>query len=148
MIKNLTAKAATSIAGEKNKVWEALITPSAIKEYMFGSDVETDWKKGSKISWKGEFKGKKYEDKGEILSIKPEQTLQYSHFSPLSGKPDKPENYHTVTINLSGNGNKTEVELSQDNNADEKSRDESAKNWGAMLEGLKKYVEKSSSATA
>lgn len=147
MNKNLTARAVTSIAATKNKVWEALITPSAIKEYMFGTDVETDWNKGGKISWKGEFKGKKYTDKGEILNIEPEQTLQYSHFSPLSGKPDQPENYHTVTINLIGSGNKTEVELSQDNNADEKSREESAKNWAAMLEGLKKYVEKSSSAS-
>ena len=147
MNKNLTAKATTSLSATKSKVWEALITPSAIKEYMFGTDVETDWKKGGKISWKGEFKGKKYEDKGEILNIEPEKTLQYSHFSPLSGKDDKPENYHTVTINLSGNGNKTEVELLQDNNADEKSREESAKNWGTMLEGLKKYVEKASSAT-
>ena len=148
MNKNLTAKASTSIAATTNKVWEALITPSAIKEYMFGTDVETDWKKGSEIKWKGEFKGKKYEDKGEILNIEPEKIFQYTHFSSLSGKPDQPENYHTVTINLSGDGNKTEVELSQDNNADEKSREESAKNWGAMLEGLKKYVEKSSSATA
>ena len=148
MNKNLTAKAATSIAATKNKVWEALVTPKAIKEYMFGTEVESDWKEGGEIKWKGEMKGKKYEDKGAILKIKAEKTLQYSHFSPLSGKPDQPENYHTVTINLSGNGNKTEVELSQDNNADAKSREESAKNWGTMLEGLKKYVEKSSSATA
>ena len=144
---NLTANATTSITAAKNKVWKALIAPSAIKEYMFGSDVETDWKKGSKIIWKGEFKDKKYEDKGEILNIEPEKTLQYSHFSPLSGQDDKPENYHTVTINLYGNSNKTEVELSQDKNADEKSREDSAKNWGTMLEGLKKYVEKASSAT-
>ncbi len=69
MNKNLTAKAAASIAATRDKVWEALITPNAIKEYMFGTDVETDWKKGSKIIWKGEFKGKKYDDKGEILNI-------------------------------------------------------------------------------
>jgi hypothetical protein len=62
----------------------------------------------------------------------------------LSGKPDKPGNYHTVTIDLAGSANKTEVSLSQDNNSDEKARSESEKNWGAMLEGLKKYVEKSS----
>ena len=140
---NLTAKATISIAAKKNKIWEALITPSAIKEYMFGTNVESDWSEGSKINWKGETKGKKYEDKGVILKIEPEKTLQYTHFSPMSGKPDKPENYHTVTINLSGTGDKTDVALSQDNNADEKSREESAKNWGAMLEGLKKYLEKS-----
>ena len=144
MSKNLVAKATTSIGVTKGKVWEALVTPDAIKQYMFGADVESDWTNGSEITWKGEMKGKKYEDKGVILKIEPEQTLQYSHFSPLSGKPDKPENYHTVTINLSGSSSKTEVSLSQDNNSDEEARKESEKNWGAMLEGLKKYVEKSS----
>ena len=140
---NLTAKATISIAAKKNKIWEALITPSAIKEYMFGTNVESDWSEGSKINWKGEMKGKQYEDKGVILKIESEKTLQYTHFRPMSGKPDKPENYHTVTINLFSTGDKTDVALSQDNNADEKSREESAKNWGTMLEGLKKYLEKS-----
>jgi uncharacterized protein YndB with AHSA1/START domain len=144
MSNDLIAKAATTIGAPKDKVWEALVTPDAIKQYMFGADVESDWRTGSEIKWKGEFKGKKYEDKGMILEIVPGQTLQYSHFSPLSGKPDKPENYHTVTIALSDNGRETQVSLSQDNNADEKSRNESEKNWETMLDGLKKYVEKSS----
>ena len=132
------------IGTAKSKVWDALVTPDAIKQYMFGADVKSDWSEGSKITWMGEMKGKKYEDKGVILKIDPRKTLQYSHFSPLSGKADKPENYHTVTINLSGSGNKTEVSLSQDNNPNEEARKESAKNWGAMLDGLKKYAEKSS----
>ena len=144
MSKNLVATATTSIGSATSKVWEALVTPGAIKQYMFGADVESEWSEGSEITWKGEMKGKKYEDKGVILKIEPKKTLQYSHFSPLSGKADKPENYHTVTISLSGSGNRTEVSLSQDNNSSEEARKESAKNWGAMLEGLKKYVEKSS----
>ena len=114
-----------------------------VLQYLFGAQVESDWSEGSEILWKGEMKGKKYEDKGVILKIDPRKTLQYSHFSPMSGKADKPENYHTITINLAGSDNRTEVSLSQDNNPDEEARKESAKNWGMMLEGLKKYVEKS-----
>ncbi len=79
--------------------------------------------------------------KGVILQFKPGRTLQYSHFSPLSGVPDIPENYHTVTVELSGNGNQTHVSLSQDKNASEEERAESEKNWGMMLAGLKKLVE-------
>ncbi len=45
-----------------------------------------------------------------------------------------------MTISLAGTDNNTEVALSQDNNVDEKTRKESEKNWGAMLEGLKQYV--------
>ena len=78
MSKNLVAQATTSIGASKSKVWEALVTPDAIKQYMFGADVESDWSKGSKITWKGEMKGKKYEDKGVILKIDPKKTLQYS----------------------------------------------------------------------
>jgi uncharacterized protein YndB with AHSA1/START domain len=141
MSKNLVAKVTTSIAATRREVWRALITPAAIKQYMFGADVESDWRVGSEIKWKGEVKGKRYEDKGVVLKFEPDQTLQYSHFSPLSGKPDEAENYHSVSIRLAGTGNETEVSLSQDNNFDEKTRQESEKNWGAMLEGLKKYVE-------
>jgi uncharacterized protein YndB with AHSA1/START domain len=144
MSNNLVAKATTSIKATKSQVWEALVTPNAIKEYMFGTDVESNWRKGSEITWKGEYKNRKYEDKGVILKIEPEQTLQYSHFSPLSGKPDSPENYHTVTIHLSGSGRETRVSLAQDNNADEHGLKESEQTWAAMLDGLKKYVEKSS----
>ena len=88
-----------------------------------------------------------YQDKGVILKIEPEQILQYSHFSPLSGKADKFENYHIITIHLFGSGNTTEVLLSQDNNADDKARRESAKNWRTMLAGLKRYVEKPSGSS-
>ncbi len=144
MSRNLVANATTSIGAAKSKVWQALVTPEAIKQYMFGADVESGWTKGSAITWKGEMKGTKYQDKGVILEIEPEKKLRYSHFSPLSGKPDKAENYHTVSISLSGSGKETEVSLSQDNNADEKSRQESEKNWRKMLEGLKQYVETAS----
>ena len=145
MNKNTVAKVTISIEATKGKVWEALVTPEAIKQYMFGTNVESDWSKGSKITWKGEMNGKKYADKGVILAIEPDQKLQYSHFSPLAGQPEKPENYHTVTFNLSDSGNKTEVSLTQDNNSDEKERKESEGNWGSMLDSLKKYVEKAAS---
>jgi uncharacterized protein YndB with AHSA1/START domain len=147
MPKDLIAKAAIAIQSTKDKVWEALVTPAAIKQYMFGADVESDWRAGSAITWKGEWKGKKYEDKGVILRIEPGQTLQYSHSSPMSGTPDRPENYHTVTIRLTGSVATTEVSLSQDNNADEKARQDSEKNWKGMLERLKDYLENSSSGS-
>ncbi len=140
---NFTANAAIAITASKNEVWAALITPSAIKQYMFGADVESTWHEGSDITWKGEFNGKRYEDKGVILKLEPEKMLRYSHFSPLSGKPDEPDNYHVVTIMLADGADRTEVSLTQDNNDDEESRLESEKNWNTMLEGLKAYVEKS-----
>lgn len=141
MNKNLISTSSININAPSEEVWNALVDPKAIKQYMFGTNVVSDWHEGSPIHWKGEWQGKPYEDKGVILKLKPGQTMQYSHFSPLSGVPDKPENYHTVTVELSSQGNQTHVTLTQDKNASEKERDESQKNWEMMLTGLKKFVE-------
>jgi len=142
MDRGLVAKASTVINTPVGKVWNALTNPTVIKQYMFGTTVVSDWREGSPIVWKGEWQGKKYEDKGVILQLKPQHLIQYSHFSPLSGKPDLPENYHTVTIELASDGSETTVSLSQDNNETEEERKHSEKNWQMMLEGLKKLLEK------
>lgn len=142
MEQGLIAKVSITINTPIAKIWEALTKPEIIKQYMFGTDVVSDWKVGSSIVWKGEWLGKAYEDKGKILKIEQERILQYSHFSPLMGKPDVPENYHTVTVELSGNGNKTTVSLSQDGNVTEEAREHSEKNWNMMLDGLRKLLEK------
>jgi uncharacterized protein YndB with AHSA1/START domain len=141
MDQDLIARALVTLDAPAAKVWDALVNPDAIKQYMFGTNVTTDWKEGSPITWKGDWQGKSYEDKGVLLKVKPEHTLQYTHFSPLAGLPDKPENYHTVTIELSENGEQTEVSLSQDNNPTEEAREHSEKNWQMMLAGLKKFLE-------
>jgi uncharacterized protein YndB with AHSA1/START domain len=142
MTQTLIAQASTVINRPATDVWRALVTPASVKEYMFGTNVQSEWKEGSPITWKGEWEGKAYEDKGVIKRIETNRTLAYTHFSPLAGLPDKPENYHNVTITLTPEGNGTRVSLSQDNNVNEKERDHSQKNWEMMLGGLKKFVEK------
>lgn len=141
MDRNLIARASVLINAGRTKVWEALINPEAIRQYMFGTTVLTDWKTGHPIFWQGEWEEKEYEDKGIVLQVNPERLLQFSHFSPLSGVPDKPENYHIVTIELTGDGNQTRVSLSQDNNSTDTEREHSEKNWEMMLSALKKFVE-------
>src|SRR5437899_9190216 len=139
--KGLVARASTTIDAPIAKVWDALVNPKTIKEYMFGTNVTSDFREGSPIVFKGEWEGKAYEDKGVILKLNPEKMLRYSHYSPLSGLPDKPENYHTVTIDLVPKGEQTLVALTQDNNPTEESKQDSEKNWGMMLAGLKKLLE-------
>jgi uncharacterized protein YndB with AHSA1/START domain len=141
MKKLFIAKASIIVNTSIDKVWDALTNPKVIKQYMFDTTVISDWKEESQIVWKGEWQGKKYEDKGKILKLDKEKLLQYSHFSPLSGKPDTPENYHTVTIELSSDGNQIVVALSQDNNETEEEREHSEKNWQMMLESLKYVLE-------
>ena len=139
--KSFIAEAQTTIDAPIDKVWDAFINPDTIKKYMFGTTVISDWKEGSKIAWKGEWDGKPYEDKGIILQFKPKTKLQYSHFSPLTGQPDIPENYHTVTIELTDKDKQTIVFLSQDNNTTKQAKEYSEQNWMMMLTGLKKLLE-------
>jgi len=141
MNQGLIASVSTTITAPSADVWQALVTPAAIKQYMFGTTVTSDWVVGSPISWKGEWQGRAYEDKGIILQVVPERVLEYSHFSPLAGVPDVPENYHLVTVELSPDGERTRVALSQDNNPTERARERSERNWGMMLAALKQFLE-------
>jgi uncharacterized protein YndB with AHSA1/START domain len=142
MSANLIAKATITIQAAPEAVWDALTNPDKIKQYMFGADVTSDWKVGSPIVWKGEFQGKKYEDKGVIEEFTPNRKLAYSHFSPLSGKPDKPESYHKVTITIDTKGEASDVTLTQDKNDTESEREKSQGNWASMLKGLEKTIER------
>jgi len=77
----------------------------------------------------------------EVLEIDPGHRLQYSHFSPLTGDADVPENYHTVTIDLAKEEGAVRLTLLQDNNPTEKARQHSEENWKKMLSGMKKVLE-------
>jgi uncharacterized protein YndB with AHSA1/START domain len=135
------ASATIEIDASRGEVWAALTDPEQIQKYMFGSQVVTDWQPGSPIVWKGEYEGKRYEDKGEIVEIEPERRLKMTHFSPLSGQEDIPANYHTVLYELENQGQKTRVSLRQDNNSSEEAAEHSKANWEKMLASLKEVVE-------
>ena len=139
---NLIATAEVNIEASVSKVWDALVNPEIIKQYMFGATVTSNWTEGSTITWKGEWEGKPYEDKGRILRFVPESKLHYTHYSPLTGLADIPENYHTVTIDLFEIENKTAVFLTQDHNSTVDDRLHSEKNWSMMLTSLKELLEK------
>lgn len=141
MDKKLIAEATTIIYAPVSKVWQALINPEIIREYLFDTEVITDWQVGSPIIYKGEWNGKAFEDKGEILEIEPQKLLKSTHWSPLSGAPDRPENYHTVTYILVDQGDRTQVTITQDNNSTEEEKAHSEKNWKTVLDGMKKLLE-------
>ena len=142
MPKGFEAKASVTIDAPRTRVWRALTDPEDVKQYLHGTNLSTDWKVGSPVTWTGEYKGKEYVDKGTVLAVEPERLLRTTHWSSMGGSEDKPENYHTVTYELSGNGNKTTLTLTQDNNPSREAADQMAQNnWRPVLEGLKKVAE-------
>jgi uncharacterized protein YndB with AHSA1/START domain len=139
--RSFVAKKTIVINASISKVWDALTNPEYIKEYLFGTEATSDWKKGSPITFRGEWEGKSYEDKGTITDIEKEKLLRYTYWSSMSGKEDIPENYAHVTYELKPVGNATELTIIQDGNESEKSRDHSESNWGYVLDNLKKMLE-------
>jgi uncharacterized protein YndB with AHSA1/START domain len=74
-------------------VWKALTDPEIVKQYFLGTNVTTTWREGEPVTFAGEWKGKSYEDKGIVLENRHEELLRITHYSPLTGLPDAPENY-------------------------------------------------------
>jgi uncharacterized protein YndB with AHSA1/START domain len=142
MENGLNAKKAIEINAPPAKVWKALTDPAMIKQYMFGTDTVTDWKVGSPILFKGVWQGKAYEDKGSIVQIIPEKMLQYTFWSSMGGFEDKPENYANVTFSIQAKDSRSILTVSQDNNDSETAKEYSEKNWGMVLESIKKLLEK------
>lgn len=141
MKNSLIVEASIRVDASPAQVWEALTTPKLIKKYLMGTNVTSDWKEGAEINYTGEYEGKKYHDKGIIKKLEPEKIFQSTYLSSMSGKADKPENYNLVTYRISEEDNKTIINLTQDNNATEKEKEHSTKNWEMVLEKLKEVVE-------
>lgn len=142
MKSDITGSATININVPPSKVWEALTTPSIIKQYFFGTDAISDWKAGSPLVFKGEWQGKKYEDKGTILEVIPGKLFKYDYWSSMSGIEYKPENYVTITYELTGNESGTALTITQENIPDEKTKEHSEENWNKVLGDLKKLLEK------
>jgi uncharacterized protein YndB with AHSA1/START domain len=141
MNETLTAKATITINAPTSRVWQALTNPELIKQYLFGADVISDWKEGSQIIYKGTYQGKAYEDKGNVLNVEPEKSLLISHWSPLSGTPDSPENYHKVSYELMAENGSTHLSITQDNNSSKEEQEQNAHFWKMVLDGMKKLLE-------
>jgi uncharacterized protein YndB with AHSA1/START domain len=137
----IRSESAITIGAPADEVWKALTTPSIIREWFFGAYTETDWKVGSPIVHTGEFKGKPYRDKGRILAFEPNQRLSHTHWSDRSGRPDRPENYETVTYELRPDGDRTELAISEENLPSDEAKAMSQKAWTDALGSLKRLLE-------
>ena len=141
MADDLQLTSSITIAVPAKEVWDALTTPAIIKQWFFGVDTESDWRVGGALIHRGEFQGKPYVDKGEILRFDPPTTLVHTHSSDVSGMEDRPENYQEVTWSLEEQGGMTTLTVSERNLPSEDAKRMSEEGWTAVLGALKALLE-------
>ena len=142
MNKGLTVEKSILINATPAKVWQALTDPAMVKEYLFGTDMSADWRVGGRITYRGVWEGKEYEDGGEILELVPEKILKTTYWSSMSGTENKPENYLTVTYTIEKKDTGTLLTITQDNNKTEEAKEHSGGNWQWVLGKMKELLEK------
>src|SRR4026208_25315 len=138
---DISTSSSVAIDAPADEVWGALTTPDLIKRCFFGVDTETDWKQGSPIVHAGEWQGKPYIDKGEIVRIEPPHLLVHTHWSDLSGKPDSPEPSQAVTWEVAERNGGSELTVTEHNLPSDEAKDASDQAWSMVLDNLKGMLE-------
>lgn len=125
-----TVQNTISINAPADKVWDALTNPVQTKKYMFGCETVSDWRQGSPLLWRMEYEGKDLVAvKGDIVDIKPGELLAYTVIDPNNPTiEDKPENYLTVTYELSPENDSTLLTVTQGD-------------YNKVADGEKRYAE-------
>lgn len=142
MIHDLKLTHKETIKAPVSAVWKALTDENMIREYFYGTNVESAWKKGSAITFTGEWEGEEYTDKGTILEIEPDKKLRFDFWSSVSGLEDKPENYAEITYSLKEEKEETVLTVTQQGFKDREAYDHSTEGWKEVLGNLKELLEK------
>lgn len=122
-------------------VWDALTVPALVHKYFFGTQLATDWRVGSPITFRGEWKGQTYEDRGTVLSFDPPRSLSYDYWSSMSGEEDVRERRPIIHYRVAPEGDGVRLTIQQSNIDTEERAQHSTENWKMVLDGLKRVVE-------
>jgi len=143
MNKNLIATSSINIHSTLEKVWDVLTNPEKIKEYLFGTEVLTDWEIGSTIVFQGEYNGQQYKDKGNVIENKENELIKYNYWSGFSGLEDKPENYSFVTYKIEKlDENSLNFTWHQQGFSSEEGKSHTEQGLRSMLKKVKELAEK------
>ncbi|MEP7322887.1 MAG: SRPBCC domain-containing protein [Saprospiraceae bacterium] len=142
-MKEFVVRKKIAIQAEPSQVWDALTNPEKTVKYFFNCKVNSKWKVGSPITFKGKILLiKKIELKGQILQIEPGKLLKYS----LKNEDDDnaEAGNSTVTDELIYKDGKTILSITDDVGQGQGAEErylKSKKGWDKVLKGLKELVE-------
>lgn len=129
------------ISASKQKVWDVLTKPELVKQWQFGSILQTTWKVNDTIRYKTEWEGKVFEQWGRVLEVRPTELIKYSLFAPRPGLDDKPENYFTMRYVLTDEAGQTKLEIIQEDTRTNAVQEEPQGEENPILMSLKNVAE-------
>jgi uncharacterized protein YndB with AHSA1/START domain len=142
MADTYSAQTSITINAPIERVWDALVNPRIVSQYLHGTTLEADWRPGGAVTWTGEWKGQAYTDKGTVLRYEPPRAVATTHWSPMAGTEDSPENYHHVTYELVEHDGATTLTLTHGNSPTQADADTMVANsWTPVLADIKRVVE-------
>ena len=135
--------ASVTINAPRAKVWDALVNPDTIMQYMPVTSVVSEWEEGSPIVWTGEFQGKRFEVKGIILRFEAERLLEYEHSLPIfrSSEVVHSREHRSVTIELTDSEAQTHVAVTERGNKNKREFEHSEGSWRMALNAMKALLE-------
>ncbi|HTF80599.1 MAG TPA: SRPBCC domain-containing protein [Cytophagales bacterium] len=103
-MKNFKLIQSININAASSCVWNTLTDKQMIKQYLFGVDTVTDWRKGSPVIMRGIYNELTFALKGKVIQVERGKLLKFTYFNSLEGYADLPENYSLVTYTLESQG--------------------------------------------
>lgn len=77
-----TSTSHVQIEAPRETVWAVVTQPGYVKQWQYGSNLDTDWSVGSPIRFRSEWDGQVFEQWGTVLQVGAPHRLQYSLFAP------------------------------------------------------------------
>lgn len=130
-----------SIDAPIEKVWAAITEAEPVKQWQYGSELQTSWEVGSSIRFVTPWEGQTFEQWGKVLEYRPTELVRYSLFAPRPGLEDKPENYFVMSYILKEEDGKTMLEIVQEDNRPSAVQQEDTGEESAVLQALKRIAE-------
>jgi len=103
-----------SVNAAMGTVWKVVTEPVHVRQWQYGSVLDTDWSIGGSIRFTTEWDGQTFEQWGTVLSVDAPNKLSYSLFAPRPDLEDRDENYFTMTYELTDDHGVTVLTITQE----------------------------------
>lgn len=134
------------INASRSEIWDLLVNPKVTPEYMFTCAIESDFKIGSPVIWKGIHDNVVYVS-GYLSEFDPENKMVYTVIDPNAAYAQTTENHLTVSYELKESENSFQLSVVQsgyETAAEGQARYDEAitgGGWSSILEKIKEMAE-------